>query len=110
MTTKSFLLTSTLVFASFSMAYAKSYDLIFSTPVKAGNLDLNPGEYSLKVEGNTAVFTNVDSEKSYTTPVKIENVAKKHDVTAVETNDRSGVNQIQKIELGGSATDLEFGE
>jgi hypothetical protein len=106
MTTKSLLLTGALALCSFSMGFAKSYDLVFSTPVRAGNLQLEPGEYTLKVKGNVASFTNIDTEKTYTAPVKIQNTGKKHDVTAVDTTN----NQIQKIELGGSADELQFGE
>jgi hypothetical protein len=105
---KSLLVTGTLVLSSLSMGYAKTYDLVFSTPVKAGSTQLQPGQYRLKVKGNTAEFTNVDTEKTYSAPVKIENAGKKHDVTAVDTNNENGTSQIQKIELGGSSTDLEF--
>jgi hypothetical protein len=91
------------------MGYAKSYDLVFSTPMKAGNLNLKPGEYSMKLKGNTAIFTRLDTEKQFTAPVKIESAATKHTVTEVLTKTGS-VNTIQKIELGGSATDVEFGD
>jgi hypothetical protein len=110
MTKKSLLVTGALVLSSFSIMYAKSYDLVFSNPVKAGNLELKPGEYKLTVKGNTAQFTNLLDDKTYTAPVKIENATKKHDVTAVDSNRQDGTDQIQKIELGGSTTNLEFGE
>jgi hypothetical protein len=106
MTTKSLLLTGALALASLSIGYAKSYDLVFSTPVRAGNLQLQPGQYTLKVKGNTATFTNVETDKTYTAPVKIQDAGKKFDVTAVDTSK----DQIQKIELGGSNNELEFGE
>ena len=108
MTKKSILMTGALVLATFSMGYAKTYDLVFSSPVKAGSVELKPGQYRLKVKGNTAEFTNVETDKTYTTPVKVENSDKKHDVTAVDTSSQNGANQIQKIELGGSSTDLDF--
>jgi len=110
MTTKSVLLTGALVLCSFSMGFAKSYDLVFSSAVKAGNLELKPGEYTLKVKGNNAVFTNVETAKSFTAPVKVQNTGKKFDVTAVDTNNQNGASTIQKIELGGSDTQLDFGE
>jgi hypothetical protein len=110
MTTKSLLMTGALALASFSVGYAKSYDVVFSGPVKAGNVDLKAGEYSLNVKGNTATFKEVNTDKSYSTPVKVENADKKHTVTAVDTTKQNGTNQIRKIELGGSATDLEFGD
>lgn len=108
MTMKSIMVTGALVLSSFSMGYAKTYDLVFSAPVKAGSTQLQPGQYRLKLKGNTAEFTNVETDKTYTAPVKVENGAKKHDVTAVDTNTENGASQIQKIELGGSSTDLEF--
>jgi hypothetical protein len=108
MTKKSLLMTGALVLATFSMGYAKTYDVVFSNPVKAGSMELKPGQYRLKVKGNTAEFTDVQTDKTYTAPVKIENTTKKHDVTAVDTTTENGASQIQKIELGGSSTDLEF--
>jgi hypothetical protein len=110
MTTKSILMTGALVLSSLSLGYAKSYDLVFSSSVMAGNTELKAGEYKLKVKGNVAEFTNVDTDKTYTAPVKIEDTGKKHDVTAVDTTTNKGSSQIQKIELGGSTTDLNFGE
>ena len=110
MTKKSLLMTGALVLSSFSMMYAKSYDLVFSSPVRAGGIELKPGQYKLTVKGNTAQFTSMDTDKTYTAPVKVENAGKKHDVTAVDTNKQNGSDKIQKIELGGTATDLEFGE
>ena len=108
MTKRSLLTAGALVLATFSMGYAKTYDLVFSSPVKAGTTELKPGEYKLKVKGNTAEFTSVDTNKTFTAPVKLENSAKRHDVTAVDTTKQDGANQIQKIELGGSTTDLDF--
>jgi hypothetical protein len=108
MTTKSLLLTGILLLASFSVINAKSYDLVFNNPVKAGNVDLRAGEYTLKVKDDTAVFTDVNTDKSYTAPVKIENAAQRHSATAVDSIEQNGTIQIQKIELGGSAKDITF--
>ena len=68
MTTKSLLFIGTLALAS--IASAKSYDIVLSAPAKAGAVQLSAGEYSLKVQGSNAVFTNVDTGKSFTAPVK----------------------------------------
>jgi len=110
MTNKSLLMTGALVLASFTICYAKSYEVVLSTPTKAGNLDLKPGTYTVRLKGNDAVFTDENTAKTYTTPVKVESATTKHDVTEVQTSEKNGATQIQKIELGGSATDLEFGE
>jgi hypothetical protein len=104
MNTKSLLLIGTLALAG--IASAKSYDIILSAPAKAGSVQLAAGEYSLKVEGNNAVFTNVETGKKVTAAVKVENGAKKFDQTAVD----STADKITAIELGGSSTILELGE
>jgi hypothetical protein len=108
MTTKSLLLIGTLALAG--IASAKSYDIVLSSAAKAGSVQLAAGEYSLKVQGNNAVFTNVDTGKSFTTAVKSENASKKFDATAVDTTNSNGSDQITAIELGGSTTKLEMGE
>jgi len=104
MKTKSLLIIGTLALAG--IASAKSYDIILSAPATAGSIQLPAGEYSLKLKGSNAVFTNVETGKSVSAAVKVENAAKKFDVTAVDSN----ANQIKSIELGGSNTVLELGE
>jgi hypothetical protein len=108
MTTKSLLIIGTLALAG--IASAKSYDIVLSSPAKAGSLQLNAGEYSLKVKGSTAVFTNVETGKSFTAPVKLQEGSKKYDSTAVDTNHVNGTDEIKTIELGGSNTQLQLGE
>jgi hypothetical protein len=108
MTTKSLLLTATLALAG--IANAKSYDIILATPVKAGNVQLSKGEYSLKVQGGNAVFTNIETGKRFTTAVKVEDAGTKFDVTAVVTDTKDGDSRITSVELGGSSTKLELGD
>ena len=108
MTTKSLLCIGTLALAS--LASAKSYDIVLSSPAKAGSLELNAGEYSLKVKGSTAVFTNVETGKSFTAPVKVQEGSKKYDNTAVDTQKSNGADEIKTIELGGSNTQIQLGE
>jgi hypothetical protein len=104
MTSKSLLLIGTLALAG--IASAKSYDIVLSSPQKAGSIQLAAGEYSLKVQGSNAIFTNVETGKSVTAPVKVENATKKFEQTAVDSTG----DQIKSIELGGSNTMLELGE
>jgi len=108
MNAKSLLLIGTLALAG--IASAKSYDIVLSSPTKAGNVQLAAGEYSLKVKGNSAIFTNVETGKSFTAPVKVEDAGKKYDTTAVDSNKQNGTDEITAIELGGSSTKLELGE
>jgi hypothetical protein len=110
MNTKSLLIAGALTLASFGIASAKSYDVIFSNPTMVGNTELKAGQYKLKVQGGQAVFTGAEDSKSVSVPVKIENNNSKFDETRVETTKQNGMDSIQVINLGGSATKLEFGQ
>ena len=110
MTNRSLLLAGALALASFSIASAKSYDIMLTEPALAGSVQLKAGEYHVKVEGNSAVFTNVETAQKFTAPVKVEKAGKKYEQTAVETNASSGTEKVQAIELGGSDERIEFGD
>ena len=108
MTTKSLLLIATLALAG--IANAKSYHIALSEPTKAGNVQLAAGSYSLKLQGNNAIFTNVQSGKSFTTAVKAEDTGKKFGTTAVISKTKDGDKHITSVQLGGSSTTLELGD
>jgi hypothetical protein len=113
MTTKSILrITSlgVLGLAGLGIATAKSYDITLVTPTMAGSTELKPGDYKLKVEGTEAVFTDVQTSKSWKAPVKIENGNQKFDDTRIESSNQGEMAHIQAIDLGGSTTKLEFGQ
>jgi hypothetical protein len=101
-------LTGMLCLGGVSFLSAKSYNFRIDTPVMAGAVQLPAGEYRLKVDGDKAVFTEVDENKSFTAPVKMETVDKKYDDTAVVTSNEGGSQHLQSIELGGSKTKLDF--
>jgi hypothetical protein len=106
--TNRLLLVGALALASLSLASAKSYDITLTQAAKAGSAQLAAGQYRLKIDGSNAIFTNVDSNKSVTVPVKVENAAKKFGETAVDTTDANGTSTVESIELGGSTTKLGF--
>jgi hypothetical protein len=108
MTTRSLLIVGALTLSSLGIASAKSFDVILGAPAMAGSTELKAGEYKLKVEGTQATFTEAQSSKSITVPVKIENADHKFGQTSVETNNQNGMDNIQSIGLGGSNTKLEF--
>jgi hypothetical protein len=110
MTTKSLLLTGALALASLTIANAKTYELIFSGPTQAGNVQMTAGEYKLKLDGSNAIFTNLETSKSYTIPVKVGHTQKKYDVTQTETTKAGSVESIKAIDLAGSDTQLQFSE
>jgi hypothetical protein len=108
MTAKSLLIVGALGLASIGIASAKSYDFTLSAPAMAGNTELKPGAYKVKVEGSQAVFTDVQTSKTWTASVKIENGGQKFGETVVETTQQGDMAHIDSIDLGGSNTKLEF--
>jgi hypothetical protein len=106
---KSLVLVGALALCSL-IASAKTYDISLTAPALAGKVQLSAGQYRVKVDGGNVTFTDINSFKSYTAPVKIEQATKKFAQTAVDTDNENGAEHIQSIELGGSTTKLEFGE
>jgi translation elongation factor P/translation initiation factor 5A len=114
---KKLLTVGILALCSFTIAVAgnvristKSYDITFSSITKVGNALLKAGQYTVKVDGNNAVFTDESTAKSFTVPAKVENTEKKFNSTRVDANTVGDTDVVTDIELGGSKTKLEFGE
>ena len=110
MTIRNLILSGALAVASLTVVSAKSYDIVLSNPTQVANVQLKAGEYTLKVEGSNAVFTNVETGKKFTAPAKVENADKKFDLTAVGTDRKNDTDYVQSIELGGTSTRLEFNQ
>ena len=108
MTKRTIFLLGVLAMSIVSIASAKSYNIAFNGRTMVGKTQLPAGDYTLKVEGANAVFTNVDSNKSVTAPVKIESVDTKYGVTSVETTEEGDAQHIKDIQLGGTNTKLDF--
>lgn len=105
---KKILVVAALALSSLTIVSAKTYEIILSGPTKAGSVELKPGQYRLKVDGANATFTEVNSAKSFTTPVKVQTGEKKFDDTKVQTTRDGNVDKIEEIDLGGSKTKLGF--
>jgi hypothetical protein len=108
MTAKSLLIVGAMGLASLGIASAKSYDIILSDATMAGTTQLQPGEYKLKVEGSQVVFTDVQTSKSWTAPIKVQNVDRKFGRTVVETTQQGDMAHIDAIDLAGSNTKIAF--
>lgn len=91
-----------------SLLLAKTYTITLSDPSKVGNSELKPGSYTLKLEGDKAIFLDRARKPVVETPVKIENANRKFDSTAIEFRKVDGTNRILAISLGGSKTKLVF--
>jgi len=105
---RKFLVVAALAVSSLTIVNAKTYEIILSGPTKAGNVELKAGQYKLKVDGANAIFTDINTAKSFTTPVKVQTGEKKFDDTKVQTTKDGNLNKIEEIDLGGSKTKLGF--
>ena len=110
MTMKSLLITGAVALASLGIASAKSYDIHLGATVSVGTTQLKAGAYQVKVNGSQATFTDANTSKSVTAPVKTATGDKKFDQTVVLPQNQNGVDTLHEIDLGGSTTRLQFGE
>ncbi len=110
MTTKSVLTLGAMALFTLGIASAKSYDIRLDNTTTVGSTQLKAGEYKVKVNGSEVTFTDANTSKSYTAPVKTETNTSKFDQTSVQTHNENGVDNLKEIDLGGSTTKLEFGE
>ena len=94
--------------ASLAILSAKTYTITVSNPTKVRSVQLKAGQYKLKVEGSNAIFTDVNNQKSITTPVKVEEGDKKANSTRVQSTKDGDTERIQEIDLEGSTTKLSF--
>jgi hypothetical protein len=105
---KSLLTVGLLTFSSLVFA-AKSYDLTIVEPTKVAGVELAKGSYSVRVEGDKAIFKGHNKEVAV--PVKLDTAAaKKYGYTSVESSRKGGEDAIKMIHLAGSTTTLEFGD
>ena len=83
---------------------ATSYSVKFWDPVTVNGAKLQPGEYKVEVNGNTAVIKN--GKKVAEVPVKVENVDQKYSANTV----RMDGDRVSEIRIGGTHTKLVFEE
>jgi hypothetical protein len=96
-----------LVVSSLGLLSAKSYQITLTSPAKVGTLQLKAGQYSIKVDGSNAIFTD-DHNKKFTIPVKVGKGEKKFETTRVESVKDGDADRLNAIDLAGSETVLAF--
>src|SRR4051812_10757833 len=101
---KKFLLVAGLALSSLTVLSAKTYEIVLSSKTKAGNVELKPGQYKLKVEGSNAIFTETTKGQSFTTPVKVQEGDKKFYGPRFNSVKNGDTEKINEIDLGGSKT------
>ncbi len=105
-----FALCSLFVLSAGPKQSTKAYEISFSSVTKVGSIQLKAGDYTVKVNGDNAIFTQTESAKQFTVPVKMETGDKKYDDTHVNGTKEGDVQVVNEIELGGSKNKLEFGK
>ena len=108
MKVKETMMAAVLCLSSAGLIQARSHSVILSEPAMAGSVQLPAGNYEVKLEGSNAVMRNVDKDKTFTAPVKVESEPTKYGQTALLTGQAGGESHIQAIEIGGSHTKLVF--
>jgi hypothetical protein len=89
------------------LAAAKNYSFSMYDTAKAGNVQLKPGDYKVKVEGTKISVMDSDG-KVITSKATLQPAEKKYEQTAVAMKKAGNGNEIQWIELGGTKDNLVF--
>jgi len=108
MSKTSLLLIGALSVCGLAVAGSKSYTITLPVAARAGAVKLAAGDYTVKVDGATATFTDPHTHKSVSATIKLGTAAHKFTYTAVETSPDAGEERITAIDLAGSTTQLEF--
>jgi hypothetical protein len=90
-----------------SLASAKTYTFTVPEPSHAGQVQLKPGDYNLKVDGSQAVLMDGAGHRIDAT-VKIETADRKFDATTIYRSKADGTDRIRYIELGGTRNKAVF--
>jgi hypothetical protein len=94
--------------AGISIASAKSYSIIVPDHSEVAGNQLKGGDYSVKVDGTTAVLRD-ENNKAVRVTGTVQPADRKFEQSAVEINKGAdGVNHIIAIDLGGTKTKLTF--
>src|ERR1041384_5843744 len=96
--------------AGLSIAAARSYDIRLASLATIGTAQVEPGDYTLKLNANTITLVDTSNGKTVETNAKVESVDKKFSHTAVLSKKVNGTDHIDEIQLGGTKTKVEFNQ
>ena len=105
---KTLVLAGVMAIFTMSIAFAKTYDISFSSPTKVGNVQLKAGDYRMSVNGTKATFTDVNTLKTVSTDVKVETTDTKFDTTKIDATTDGRTSVVKDIELEGSKVKIDF--
>ncbi len=94
-----------------SIASAATYHISVPGNTDVAGTQLKAGDYSVKVNGNTATLTNDGSHARVEATGAVQSSDKKFGQTALEmTTGSNGANHISAIDLAGTTTRLTFSD
>jgi len=85
---------------------AKPYQVMFNNPAQIGTTELQPGAYSMDLEGDKAMIHS--KKQSVEVPVKMQEGDQKYSATTVQYKMVDGKYRVDQIHLGGTKTTLIF--
>jgi hypothetical protein len=101
-------LTILFAFAGLSLLSAKSFPISLANKAKVGNLQLQPGNYDVSVDGSKVKFTDARTRKSVETDATVQTAEKKFATTQVDVEGAGDASKINEIDFGGTTTKLVF--
>ena len=97
-----------LTLSSLCVLSAKTYEITVVHTSHVGNIELKPGQYTVKVQGANAIFTDTN-DKTFTAPVKVEASDKKFGDTQVQSSKDGDTDKIEEIDLGDDVAARHLG-
>jgi hypothetical protein len=92
---------------SVSLASAKSYTIRISDACKAGPVQLQPGEYKVKLDGSKVILQD-SKGRTIEAPARVEEADRKFDYSSVVTSRTDSGTRLNWIGLGGTKTRIVF--
>ena len=92
---------------SLASAKTKTYDFRLTGATQVGSAKLDPGDYSLKVNGDQVILKDSTGHEIPAT-AKIETGSEEFRNTEVSTTQTGGTNKVEWIGLGGSKSKVIF--
>lgn len=90
-----------------ALARAKTYTITLTSRAQAGQTQLEPGDYRLKVDGSAVVFTDKSGQQIDAT-AKVEETGQKFDHSSVHVSETDGIRRVESIQLGGTNYKVVF--
>ena len=90
-----------------ALAGSKTYTITLNGRAQAGQTQLEPGDYRLKVDGSAVVLTDKSGQQVDAT-AKVEETGQKFDHSSVHVSETDGIRRVESIQLGGTKYKVVF--